>query len=172
MFNSRRLIRWSGVLLGLVAMIFIALTCSSEDVEACPLPPAESNLGQDLALVRTQAGFPVRYPCFLPGGERFEVITFTPGSREQVELIFDGPFEMSIRQSNLPPAVNPDPSGASRITRNLFPNVPVEIIERNDGSRRALYHLYWENENVFYELQAYGPPQQREAVLQVARSLE
>jgi hypothetical protein len=79
---------------------------------------------------------------------------------------------MTIRQSQVAPAVSPDPTGASRVSITLLTNVPATLIERNDGSAKALYHLYWERNDLFYELQAYGPPLQRDTVLKMARSLQ
>lgn len=46
------------------------------------------------------------------------------------------------------------------------------LLEVNDGTRKALYHLFWERDGLFYELQAVGPPLQRRQILQVATSLE
>lgn len=92
--------------------------------------------------------------------------------RQRVELVFQGAFDMTLRQAQVPPPVTPDPTGASRITVRLFDNVPASLIESNDGTGDALYHLYWERNGVYYELQAYGPPLQRETILRVARSLK
>lgn len=109
----------------------------------------------------------------MPATQRLESATVTgaPG-RQQVELIFAGTFELTIRQAQFPPAVNPDPSGASRSTVDLFPNTQAIFIERNDGSEKALYHLFWARNGIFYELQASGPPLQRRAILRIATSLE
>lgn len=87
-------------------------------------------------------------------------------------MVFAGSFTLTLRQSQFAPLVNPDPTGASRVLVNLFPGVTVTLIEQNDGSQKALYHLFWEQAGLFYELQAAGPPQQRRLILQVAASLE
>lgn len=109
----------------------------------------------------------------MPAAQRLEAatVTGTPG-RQQVELIFAGPFELAIRQAQFPPSVDPDPSGASRIEVDLFSNVEATLIERNDGSEKAMYHLFWMRNGMYYELQAVGPPLQRRAILRVATSLQ
>ena len=98
-------------------------------------------------------------------------VTGQPG-RQQAELVFDGPFDLTLRQSQYPPAVSADPAGASHSEVALFPNVRATLIEVNDGTSRALYHLLWDQNGVYYELQALGPPQQRRTVLEIARSLQ
>lgn len=153
---------------------FLAFTCSSSDpVGDCPAPPAGSKAGQDLAQLRRQASFALRYPCYLPAGQQLESVSVSgqPG-RQHTEMVFEGSFTLTLRQSQLAPLVNPDPTGASRVLVNLFPGVTVTLIEQNDGSQKALYHLFWEHAGLFYELQAAGPPQQRRLILQVAASLE
>ena len=155
-------------------LIFAAFTCSTSDsTDACELPREGSEEAQLLEAARRQAAFPLLYPCELPGATRLEAATVTgmPG-RQQAEFVFAGPFEMSVRQSQFPPAVNPDPAGASRINVDLFPNVRAVLIERNDGSSKALYHLFWERNGIYYEVQAAGPPLQRRQILQVATSLQ
>jgi hypothetical protein len=92
--------------------------------------------------------------------------------RQQAELVWDGPFDLTLRQSQLAPAVAPDPAGASHIIIDLFPNVPATLIEQNDGSGHALYHLFWQRGGVYFEVQAVGPPLQRRAVLKIATSLQ
>ena len=125
-----------------------------------------------LRRTRTQANFDVLYPCQLPGGQRFESssVTGTPG-RQQAELVFAGPFDLTVRQAQYPPAISQDPAGASRIVVDLFPNVRADLIERNDGSSRALYHLFWTRNGIYYEVQAFGPALQRRVILMVATSL-
>ena len=98
-------------------------------------------------------------------------VTGQPG-RQQAELVFDGPFDLTLRQSQYPPAVAADPAGASHSEVALFPNVRATLVERNDGTRCALYHLFWEQDGLFYEVQASGPPLQRRTILNVARSLQ
>jgi hypothetical protein len=137
------------------------------------MPLDGSEGANQLARVRSQAGFAIRYPCFLPGGESLEsaAVTGQPG-RQQTQLIFDGPYEMAIRQSQFAPPVTAAPTGASRTTIDLFPNVRAIFIQVNDGSSRALYHLFWEQDGFYYELQAYGPPLQQRHIRQIATSLE
>ena len=86
--------------------------------------------------------------------------------------MFNGPYEMTIRQSQIPPAQSADPAGASKVDVQLFPNTEATLIERNDGSRKAMYHLLWVRNGLYYELQAFGPPLQRQQILDAARSLE
>jgi len=155
-------------------VVLAAFTCSGAGpAEACPTPLPGSVGDTARKNAQAQANFPILYPCYMPAAHRLESATVTgaPG-RQQVELIFAGPFELTIRQSQFPPAVNPDPSGASRSTVDLFPNTQAIFIERNDGSEKALYHLFWARNGMFYELQASGPPLQRRAILRVATSLE
>ena len=113
------------------------------------------------------------YPCRLPAGQRLAGGTVTgPAGRQKAELVFEGPFDLTLRQSQFSPAVNPDPTGASRSEVDLFPNVRAVLLEINDGTQKALYHLFWERDGLFYEIQAFGPPLQRRQILQVATSLE
>ncbi len=92
--------------------------------------------------------------------------------KQRAELVFTGPFDLTIRQSEAPPLVTPDPTGSSRIVVQLFDGVLATLIERNDGTSKAMYHFYWERNGRFYELQAFGPPLQRDAMLRVIRSLQ
>ncbi|MPZ50381.1 MAG: hypothetical protein GEU75_13955 [Dehalococcoidia bacterium] len=152
----------------------MAATCAgSEVVSACPTPVPGSREEGMLSEARTQAGFSILYPCQLPNSQRLSNTTVIgePG-RQQAELVFIGPFDLTIRQSQYPPAVSPDPSGASRITIDLFPNVRASLIERNDGSSSALYHLFWDRDGIFYEVQAAGPSQERRTILLIATSLQ
>ena len=155
-------------------LILAAFTCSTSDsADACQVPPEGSTQAGLLADARRQTAFEILYPCQLPGATTLESVAVTgaPG-RQQAELIFSGPFELAVRQSQVPPPVNPDPAGASRINIDLFANVRAILIERNDGSAKALYHLFWERNGLYYEVQAVGPPLQRRQVLLVATSLE
>jgi hypothetical protein len=163
----------AGGSLGLLAIVAI-FTCSPDDrTEACPTPVPDSPGAVRMQEARGLARFQVAYPCFLPNGQRLETTSVTgPSGRQQVELAFDGPFEMRFRQSQFPPAVSADPAGASRVVVELFDNTPATLIERYDGSSKALYHLLWERNGFFWELQASGPPQQRRAILESARSLQ
>ncbi len=150
-------------------------TCSTETrvAGACPTPEPGSRAADSLSRVRGEAGFGLLYPCTLPGAERLETAALSgPPGRRRVELLFNGPFEMAIRQSQFPPPFAPDPAGASRITLDLFTNVRAILLETNDGSSKAEYHLFWEQNGLFYELQALGPPLQRRTVLEIARSLQ
>lgn len=157
-----------------LALVYGAATCNtSEPAGACPTPEAGSEQHDRLQRAHDESGFEVLYPCYLPNTETLTVSTIVgdPG-RQQVELVWAGTFDMTIRQSQYPPAVGEDPAGASRVAIDLFPNVPATLIERNDASGAAMYHLFWQDENIYYELQAFGPPQQRRIILDIARSLE
>jgi hypothetical protein len=154
--------------------VYLAATCGAgEPVAACQQPLPDSEAADALQRVRDEAGFEVRYPCSVPGGTQFfdASVVGNPG-RQQVELFFEGVFELTVRQSQFPPAVAPDPTGASRRVIDLFPNVPASLIEINDASGDASYHYYWEQDGIFYELQAVGPPLQERTLRQVATSLE
>lgn len=156
-------------------IVVAALTCSgtSGPAEACPTPLPGSTGERALAQAQAQASFPIRYPCYMPAAQRLESATVTgPAGRQQVELIFAGPFELTIRQAQFAPQVNPDPTGASRSQVDIFPNVKAILIERNDGSQKALYHLFWSEGGMYYEVQAVGPPLQRRAIIRVATSLQ
>jgi hypothetical protein len=122
---------------------------------------------------RGQAGFDLVYPCYLPNAQELEstAVTGHPG-RQAVSFVWTGPFDLTIRQSQYPPAVSADPSGASRITIDLFPATRATLIELNDASGDAFYHVLWQDDEIYYELLAYGPPQQRRIILDIARSLE
>jgi hypothetical protein len=155
-------------------VVYLAATCGAGDpVSACPQPVDGSAGEAALQRVRDEAGFEVLYPCSLPGGTQLYdgSITGEPG-RQQVELFFEGVFEIAVRQSQFPPAVAPDPTGATRRTIDLFPNVPAALIEINDASGDASYHYYWERDGIFYEVQAVGPPLQERALRAVATSLQ
>jgi hypothetical protein len=155
-------------------VIYLASTCDSgPPVAACPQPPPGSDGEAALARVREEAGFEVLYPCSVPGGTQLSGGTMTgnPG-RQQAELVFEGVFDLTLRQAQYPPAVSPDPAGASRRGIDLFPNVPATLIEINDASGDASYHYFWERGGIFYEVQAIGPPLQERAIRAVATSLE
>jgi hypothetical protein len=154
--------------------VYLAFTCSSNDRgEVCALPPSGSAEDQLLQDAKSRAGFQLLYPCYLPNAQTLEstAVTGDPG-RQAVSFVWVGPFEFTIRQSQFPPAASPDPSGSSRMAFDLFPNVRAELIEVNDASGDAMYHLYWLRDDIYYELQAFGPPQQRRIILDIARSLE
>jgi hypothetical protein len=154
--------------------VYLAVTCTSNDrAEACVMPVPGS---EEYALIEdaaSQAGFPLVYPCYLPNAQTLEstAVIGEPG-RQSASFVWTGPFEFTIRQSQYPPAVAADPAGVSRSALDLFPNVRAELIERNDGSGDAMYHLLWQRDDIYFELQAFGPPQQRRLILEIARSLE
>jgi len=156
------------------AVVFLFAMCGGGgSVSACPTPIPGSEQDAQLQKVRLGAGFAVLYPCYLPNGQRLVsgVVAGTSG-RQQAELVYEGPFDLSIRQAQFPPVIPEDPAGASRSIIDLFPNVRATLIEVNDGTGDALYHLFWERDGFFFEVQASGPPLQRRTVLQVARSLQ
>jgi hypothetical protein len=136
------------------------------------MPVEGSKESQVLNDARSRATLPVLYPCQLPAGE-----TLLSGSvtgdrgRQQAELVFGGPFDLRLRQSQYPPPRDADPTGASQSVVRLFPNVQGTLVERNDGSTKALYHLFWVKDGLYYEVQAVGPPLGRDYILQVATSL-
>lgn len=149
-------------------------TCTTDTpTEVCPTPVPGSRQGDLLARAREDSSFALVYPCYLPNSQVLEThsIVGQPG-RQRSEFVFSGPFNITIRQAQVAPPVSPDPTGASRTTIQLFDGVLASLIERNDGTRDALYHLYWQRGGQYFELQAYGPPLQREMMLRVARSLQ
>ena len=154
--------------------VYLATTCDAgEPTAACPQPSAGSDGEAALQRVHDEAEFDILYPCSLPGGTNFSTgaVTGNPG-RQQAELIFEGVFYIAVRQAQFPPAVSPDPSGASRRTIDLFSNVRATLIEINDASGDASYHYFWERNGIFYEVQAIGPPLQERATRAVATSLQ
>ncbi|HLF78261.1 MAG TPA: hypothetical protein VJB57_12305 [Dehalococcoidia bacterium] len=126
-----------------------------------------------LSELRGQARFGLVYPCYLPNAQTLTSTSLQGATgRQQAELVFSGPFDLTVRQAQVPPAVSPDPAGASRRTIDLFPNVQATFIERNDGTRKALYHLLWDANGLYYEIQALGPPLQSQTIVNIARSLQ
>lgn len=159
----------------IAAVAFLAFTCSSADVESdCPIPADGSKQAAMLEEGRSQAGFHVLYPCKLPNAQELSTVSVVGDrGKQSVTLVFGGPFDLTIRQSQVAPVVNPDPSGASHsVLNDLFPGVKADLIEINEGTRRALYHLIWSRAGMYYEVLAVGPPLQRRAILEVARSLQ
>ncbi len=150
------------------------VTCRSNDpTSACPTPVPNSKQADLLSQARGQAKFSLSYPCFLPNVQDLTKANVEGvAGRQQAELVFNGTFDLTIRESQVAPAVSADPAGASRRTLDLYPNVPATFIERNDGSNKALYHLFWTQNGLFYEVQAAGPPLQSDAIVQIARSLQ
>ena len=126
-----------------------------------------------LDTLRAEAGFTLLYPCELPAGEALvSAAAAGEGQRRHTTMVFAGPFDLTLGQALAPPAVSPDPTGASRIYIPLYPDVRAILIERNDGSQRAFYQLLWERDGVYFEIVADGPPQSRRLILEIARSLE
>ena len=162
-----------GVLL--VAFVFMAFTCegAKDDPSGCATPVPDSTEAMLLDRARTEASFLLLYPCRMPAASRL-IAANVQGAKgkQQTELVFNGPYDLTIRQSQVPPAVSADPSGASKIDVQLFPNTTATLIERNDGSQKALYHLLWVRNGLYYELQAFGPPLQRRQIIDAAQSLE
>jgi hypothetical protein len=157
-----------------VFAVYLASTCTNVDPStACATPVAGSKAARFLEDARSQAGFALLYPCYLPNAQDLEstAVIGEPG-RQAVSFVWTGPFDFTIRQSQYPPAVAADPSGSSRITIDLFPNTRATLIEQNDASGDAFYHLIWERDKTYFELLGNGPPQQRRIILEIARSLE
>ena len=152
----------------------MAFTCrTSDQVSACPTPIPGSVEDTTLQNARSQAAFPLKYPCFLPLSEKLSDSSATgDAGRQQIELVWTGPFNMSIRQSQFAPAVSPDPTGASREELQLFSNVSAALITEDNGTGHTMYHLFWQQGDIYYEIQANGPPLQRDTILKIARSLQ
>jgi hypothetical protein len=167
------------LLFGLVGLVvactaYSALTVTVTDPSgSCTIPAKDSDAGSLLDDSTQQAGFKVLYPCQLPAGEKLTTagVTGDPGARSST-LTFGGPFDMTVRQSQVPPALSADPAGSSHLVIDLFPNVKAQLIERNDGSRKAEYHLVWNQGAFFYDVLADGPPLSRDLILKAARSLQ
>jgi len=154
--------------------VYLAATCNSADpTSACPTPEPGTEAYEFIETARANAGFPLLYPCYLPNGQSLEstAVIGEPG-RQAASFVWRGPFDFTIRQSQFPPAAVPDPSGVSRRSLDLFPNVRADLVERNDGSGDAMYHLFWQQNDIYYELQAFGPAQQQRIILRIARSLQ
>jgi hypothetical protein len=154
--------------------VFLVFTCGTPEAESdCPLPKEGTHQADAIADGKSKAGFPVLYPCKLPNSQTltsFDVVG-APG-KQSVSITFDGPFEITIRQSQIAPVVNADPTGASHtVVRDLFPGTDADLIEINEGTGKAQYHLIWSRGPMYYEVLMTGPPLQRKAVLDLARSL-
>ena len=157
-----------------VFIIYLASTCSAVDrSSACAIPLAGTEEAARLDDAISTAQFGLVFPCYLPNAQTLESTSVTgdPG-RQAVAFVWVGPFDFTIRQSQFPPAVSADPAGASRITIDLVPATRATLIERNDATGDALYHLLWQDDDIYYELLGYGPAQQRRIILDIARSLE
>ena len=158
----------------MLVVVFMAFTCKTNDqVSACPTPVPGSAEDTLLQSARSQAAFALRYPCYLPLSEKLTDSTVTGDTgRQEVDIVWTGPFNMTIRQAQFAPAVSPDPTGASREELQLFSNVSAALITEDDGSGHTMYHMFWQQGAIYYELQAVGPPLQRDTILKIARSLQ
>jgi hypothetical protein len=159
-----------------VAVIFMSLTCETDDqVGACPPLPEP---GSEDYVVVTRAVDEARsgllFPCYLPNSQELRSSSITGEiGRQSVEFAWEGPFDdLIIRQAQYAPAPLAATVGASRRTIDLFPNTRATLVEINDGSAKAQYYLLWNRGEIYYELQAVGPPLQQELVLRIARSME
>ena len=152
----------------------MAFTCKSNDaVSACPTPVPGSTEDQFLQSARSQASFNLVFPCYLPLSEKLTDSTVTgDAGRQEVDLVWTGPFDMTIRQSQFAPAVSPDPTGSSRENIQLYSNVLAALLSEDNGTGRTQYHLFWQQGDIYYEIQANGPPLQRDTILKIARSLQ
>ena len=173
-FKPRRLILLAGAGVLLAAFVYAAMTVSvTEPTGGCYLPAAGSAAAATLNDGKSKAAFPLVYPCDLPGGETLTAIQVTGATGKQTAVLaFDGPFDMTVRESQVAPAINADPGGTTHIVLNLFPNTKADVIERNDGSAKAEYRIVWSQAGIYYEVLASGPPLSREQILKVARSLQ
>ena len=161
-------------MIGVVLIVFMAFTCKSNDaVSACPTPVAGSTEDQFLQSARGQASFRIEFPCYLPLSEKLTDSTVQgDAGRQEVDLVWSGPFDMTIRQSQFAPAVSPDPTGSSRENIQLYSNVSAALLSEDNGTGRTQYHLFWQQGDIYYEIQANGPPLQRDTILKIARSLQ
>jgi len=151
------------------------VTCQGDEGPAstCPLPAADSQQGEIIDQAKQKTRFPLSYPCYLPNSQVLESHSVTGNvGQQRSEFVFTGPFEIAIRQAQVPPPLEPDPTGATHTNEQLFEGVRADFIQRTDGTSKALYHLYWERNGYFYEMQAFGPYAQQRTVLQIARSLQ
>ncbi|HEX5368816.1 MAG TPA: hypothetical protein VFY10_05300 [Dehalococcoidia bacterium] len=160
--------------MAVVLVVFMAFTCKSNDqASACPTPVPGSAEDALLQKVRSKAAFTVGFPCFLPLSEKLSDSSVTGvAGRQEADLVWTGPFNMTLRQSQFAPAISPDPTGSSREEIQLFSNISAALLSEDDGTGRTLYDLFWQKGEVYYELQASGPPLQRDTVIQIARSLQ
>ena len=175
MFKNRPTSHYVAAGLAAILFVYLASTCNSTatSVDACDVPATGTEAFRLIEDAQTTADFSLMYPCYLPNAQTLESTAVTGEmGRQAASFVWVGPFEFTIRQSQYPPAVSPDPSGASRTMIDLFASTPATLIERNDASGDAMYHLFWQDNDVHYELQAFGPPQQRRIILEIARSLE
>ena len=173
-FSIRKFVKY-GLSAGIAALLVLGfITCSgAPTTEACRTPAPGSEQDGILVEARQKTRFEIDYPCYLPNSQVLESHSVLgDAGKQRSELVFVGPFDIAIRQSQVPPPVEPDPTGASRRSIQLFDGTFASFIERMDGTSKALYHLYWERDGFFYELQAFGPYQQQSTILQIARSLQ
>jgi len=173
-FRPRRALLLIGGAALIAALVYVATTVSvTEPTGGCYFPAAGSSQESILTEGRTKARFNLLYPCQLPGGEALTAINVSGTAGQQTAVLaFDGPFDMTVRQSQVAPILSPDPAGTSHIVVDLFPNIKADVIERNDASRNAEYRVVWAQGGVFFEVLAAGPPLSREQILKVARSLQ
>jgi hypothetical protein len=150
------------------------VTCEGGDTTgACAAPKDGTKEGDILAKARQASAINLQFPCTLPAAETLISSSTTgPPGRQRTELVFNGPYDLTLRQSQYAPPPSQDPAGASRTTIDLFPNVKADFIQVNDGSQKATYDLQWVRNAIYYEVQAYGPPLQQRQVLDLARSLQ
>ena len=175
MSSPRRVLRYAAAAAAVAFVVWLAFTCGAADVATgCHIPADDGREGRLLAQGRSEASFDFQYPCRLPNSQSLvNVAVVGAAGRQSVTLSWDGPFDLSIQQSQVAPLQNADPAGASHIVLDdLFPGVRADLIEINDGSRRAQYRLIWARAGIYYEVVAVGPPLQRRVILDIARSLE
>jgi hypothetical protein len=172
--SLRRFAGYAAAAAGLALVVWLAFTCGTADVATgCEVPEEDSREGRFLAEGHAEASFDFQYPCRMPNSQRLtNVAVVGAAGRQSVTLSWDGPFDLSIQQSQVAPLINADPAGASHIIiDNLFPGVRADLIEINDGSRRAQYRLLWSQRGIYYEVVAVGPPLQRRVIIDIARGL-
>ncbi len=156
-----------------VAVYSAAVCTVTEPTGGCDFPAEGSREAATLDAARAKAAFTLLYPCDLPEGQGLTSVDVTGAAgRQSATMFFDGPFEISVRQSQVAPIQSADPAGASHIVIELLAGVNADLIERNDGSRRAEYRIVWARGGFYYEVLALGPPLSRRQIVNVAKTLE
>ena len=96
-----------GGTLGILALGFV--TCQSDETpaSACPLPEAGSQQATIISDAEQRTRFKLDYPCYLPNAQKLESHSVTGNAGQQKsEFVFDGPFDIAVRQAQVPPPIH------------------------------------------------------------------